>query len=53
MKTKYICNDCEKECDLIEVDEGGYEEFWGQPVWHEQLTDYSDCCKAEFEEEEL
>jgi hypothetical protein len=48
----YKCIECGKECELIEKDDGGYEEFWGAKVWHEQMTDYSDCCCAEYEEVE-
>lgn len=46
----YKCTKCGEICDLIEVDEGGYEEWWGARVWRQDFTDYSDCCKAEFEE---
>ena len=39
-----ICGKCNKICESIEVDEGGYEEFWGSKVWHSQFSDVSDCC---------
>jgi len=39
------CEACGKECEVIEIDEGGIEEWWGRPVWHEQLVDVSNCCK--------
>lgn len=40
----WICGKCEKICEQIEVDEGGYEEFWGSQVWHSAFSDVSDCC---------
>ena len=52
---RFRCHECGNECDLIEEDQGGYEEFWGAKVWHEQFTDITDCCRVEdfdeFEEE--
>jgi hypothetical protein len=50
--TKYICLKCKSECDLHEIDEGGYEEFWGAKVWHPVFTSLSDCCHSEYREEE-
>jgi len=46
-----ICTCCNRECTSHEVDEGGIEEFWGAPVWHAQITDVSDCCNEEVEED--
>ena len=48
--TRYVCNKCDCDCELISVDEGGYEEFWGAKVWREDFTSYSDCCNSEYEE---
>lgn len=45
--TTYRCIECGHECDLIEVDHGGWEEFWGAKVWHHQYTDVTDCCQSE------
>ena len=42
--TCHICSKCEQECETITKDVGGVEEFWGRPVWHEQLEDASECC---------
>ena len=41
----WICGKCEKICEKMEVDEGGWEEFWGAKVWHHQYTDVSNCCQ--------
>ena len=62
MNSKYFkCYNCEitfEEDDLVEVDYGGWEEFWGAKVWHHQ---YVDCCpkchqddieEIEYDEEE-
>lgn len=46
----YRCLRCNQECDLVTEDHGGWEEFWGAPVWHTQLVDVSDCCNDEYEE---
>ena len=48
----YKCIACGEPCELVERDDGGYEEFWGRPVWHEQMRDYSECCLDEYEEVE-
>ena len=48
----YVCEKCGEECELTEIDDGGWEEFWGAKVWHEQMTSYSDCWFAEYEEKE-
>jgi hypothetical protein len=47
---RYRCENCGNECDIIEYDDGGYEEIWGARIWHPQPTDYSDCCKEDFTE---
>ena len=41
----YICGKCEKQCDMVEHDYGGYEEVWGRPVWVEAWEHVSDCCE--------
>ena len=46
----FICIKCKEPCDLHEIDEGCYEEFWGAKVWHHQYTTMSDCCHSEYEE---
>jgi len=47
----YRCNECNHICDLVERDDGGYEEFWGAKVWHAQYTTVTDCCGSEDYEE--
>lgn len=49
-----ICSACGEECRAIEIDEGvGYTEAWGIPHNDVHLVIVSDCCEAEFDEEEL
>jgi hypothetical protein len=48
----FICEQCGLECDLVEIDDGGYEEIWGAKIWCEQMTDYSSCCNAEYNPKE-
>ena len=43
----YICVECGEPCDIHEREDGGYEEFWGAKVWHQQFTSVSDCCNSE------
>ena len=40
----HICGKCDQLCDVIDVDQGGYENFWGAKVWHEQMETVSECC---------
>jgi hypothetical protein len=48
-----ICKECGKPCNLIEVDFGhGWSEHFGQIAFHENIQTVSDCCEAEYEEEE-
>lgn len=51
MKT-YKCCACDQICELIEIDEGGYEEVWGAKVWVHMYTDVSGCCHEYYEEVE-
>lgn len=44
------CEACGKECDTIEIDEGGMEEIWGARMWHAQWVTVSDCCQENYEE---
>ena len=46
-RKRFFCHDCDSECDLIEEDDGGYEEVWGAKVWCSALTTKSDCCNDE------
>ena len=46
----YTCDACNQECDVVCIDEGGYEEVWGARMWHAQWVDVSDCCHDNFEE---
>jgi hypothetical protein len=41
----WICGKCERICEQIEVDQGGYEEWWGAEVWMPCITDVSECCE--------
>ena len=43
----YVCPCCGNDCEVYTEDHGGWEEFWGAKVWHEQLTDVSECCGEE------
>lgn len=47
----FYCEECEKPCDPVEIDEGNYEEAWGRPVWRPCWTVVSDCCHAYIFEE--
>ena len=38
------CNGLFAHDELVEVDHGGYEEFWGAKVWRSEFTDCSPCC---------
>jgi hypothetical protein len=42
-----ICENCKKEADLIDVDQGGYEEWWGDQVWHAVFVTVTVCCDSE------
>lgn len=44
------CENCGKECEVIEEDDGGYEEIWGAKIWCSAFTTKSDCCKENYEE---
>ena len=44
MSDFHICGKCEQLCEVVSIDAGGYEEWWGSKVWHEQLEDVSECC---------
>ena len=46
-----VCLQCNQECDLIETDHGGWEEFWGAKVWHYQYVSVTSCCGSEDYEE--
>ena len=48
----YKCLKCSNECDLHDIDDGGYEEVWGAKMWHPMWTTVSDCCHDEYEEVE-
>ena len=48
----FKCESCDQECDVIEVDEGGYEEIWGAKTWHSMKVSASNCCLENFEEVE-
>ncbi len=49
-----ICSACGEECRAIEIDEGiGFTEAWGIPDNDVRLCVVSDCCEAEFEDEEM
>ena len=48
IKKVYFCEECEQECELVEIDEGGYEEIWGARMWHPMWTNVSDCCGAPY-----
>jgi len=47
-----VCENCGERCELIDVDDGGYEEVWGARIWVPAWTKVSDCCQAETEEVE-
>jgi hypothetical protein len=49
---RFICIECNQECELIDIDDGNFEEVWGAKVWRPDYTSYSDCCHAEYEEVE-
>lgn len=53
---RYRCSYCNSTFDAddrVEVDHGGWEEFWGAKVWHHQYVDVSPCChKEDYEEVE-
>lgn len=40
----HICGKCDRVCEKIEIDDGGYEEVWGAQVWTPAFSDVSDCC---------
>lgn len=46
---EYKCCACNKGCEVMERDDGGYEEVWGAKTWVSAWTDYSDCCGEEVE----
>lgn len=48
--TTTVCTACDKPCEVITVDHGGYEEIWGARRWHEQLVDVSECCEEDAEQ---
>lgn len=50
MSVKTICCKCDKECEVISVEDYDIEEFWGAPVRRYYSDDVSDCCEAEIEE---
>lgn len=45
--TYYKCEKCETICDLIEVDDGNYEEMWGVKTWVPCIVKRSECCEEE------
>jgi hypothetical protein len=47
-----VCSKCGKLTDLITVDVGNYEEFWGAPVWRSELVDVTACCGSDEYEDE-
>ncbi len=51
--TALICEGCDRICESIEIDEGGYEEVWGAKMWHSQKVDVSDCCAEPYEEKQV
>jgi len=42
----YICERCRRETDPVEVDDGGFEEAWGRPVWVPAFRTMSSCCRG-------
>lgn len=50
MKPTHVCTECSRPCDIVEMDVGGYEEYWGAKVWCAAYEDYSDCCNSEVRE---
>lgn len=49
-EVRYQCLKCDKLCDVVSIDEGGYENFWGASVWHQAWSDVSECCQDEVDE---
>jgi hypothetical protein len=47
-----FCTKCDCECIPLSVDQGGYEECWGAPVWVPAWEYTSDCCNADVYEED-
>ena len=48
--TTYICEACDTECDVIDQEEGGWEEIWGARVFHSMIVSVSYCCLDNFKE---
>ncbi len=47
------CCACKQECNVIEVDFGiGAYEYWGAKGVDIQIEEVSDCCEADWTEEE-
>ena len=50
MNKVYYCEACGSECEPVDIECGGWEEFWGAKVWHSQITTVSGCCHENYEE---
>ena len=47
----YVCEECGKGCDIVEVDFGiGPNEFWGSVSNHVDLQLASSCCEGDYRE---